>query len=177
MDEYLKEKGITADQITLTLLFNTSEGHKKRAEAVQQMWKDTLGINTTLLNQERAVFFSQRSEGKENVYRGSWVQDYPDANNFMNDVFGKDGGYYDVMDWDSGPEYEKFIQLIQEAALEQDPAKRVDLYVQAETILVMEQAVVAPVYWYSTPQLTNPKVTKIDSITGYDHFEKWDITQ
>jgi oligopeptide transport system substrate-binding protein len=40
LDAYLKEKGLTADQLDLTLMFNTSESHKARAEAIQQMWKE-----------------------------------------------------------------------------------------------------------------------------------------
>ena len=87
MDEYLTEKGQTADQLNITLLFNTTEMNKARAEAIQAMWKETLGINVELINQERKVFLVQREQGKENVYRCSWVQDYPDANNFLYDTF------------------------------------------------------------------------------------------
>jgi len=40
----------------LTLLYNTSEGHKKIAEAIQQMWKKNLGIEVGLTNQEWQVY-------------------------------------------------------------------------------------------------------------------------
>ncbi|MBN1148788.1 MAG: peptide ABC transporter substrate-binding protein, partial [Anaerolineales bacterium] len=60
LDEYLAEKGTTADQLTLTLLFNTTESNKRVAEAIQAMWKETLGIEVQLLNQERKVFYAQR---------------------------------------------------------------------------------------------------------------------
>ncbi len=99
LDEYLVEKGKTADQIKITLLFNTSEINKARAEAIQAMWKKSLGINVELINQERKVFLVQREQGLENVYRCSWVQDYPDANNFLFDTFGPDGGYDTVVKW------------------------------------------------------------------------------
>jgi len=175
LDGYLTEKGLTADQLVLNLVFNTAESHKRNAEAIQQMWKDALGVTVNLINQERKVFLVTRSDGKENIYRSSWVQDYPDANNFLGDVFGPGMGYADVVDW-SGPEYDAFMALITAAASETDPVKRMDLYAQAEQILVVDQAVIAPLYWYNTPILIKNYVQWIPSITGYDRYENWDMT-
>jgi oligopeptide transport system substrate-binding protein len=186
MDEYLTEKGITADKLNVVYMFNTSEANKSKAEAIQQMWKDVLGINASLTNQEWKVYLKQRVEGKENAYRGSWVQDYPDANNFMVDVFGPGGGYQDVMDWPvadiktyktgQNADYDKFMQLIQDAAKETDAAKRQDMYAQAEQILIVDDAVVAPIQWYSAKEIVSPRVSYTKSISGYDRFEKWDIS-
>jgi ABC-type oligopeptide transport system substrate-binding subunit len=52
-----------------------------------------------------------------------------------------------------------------------------DLYAQAEKILLYDEAAITPLYWYSTPVLNQSTIKSIDSITGYDHYEKWDITQ
>ncbi len=83
LDDYLKEKGLTADQLELTLMFNTSESHKKRAEAIQQMWKETSGRQREPGQPGmESLTCTQRRDGKENIFRSSWVQDYPDANNF-----------------------------------------------------------------------------------------------
>ncbi len=174
LDAYLKEKGLTADKLNITLMYNTSESHKKRAEAIQQMWKDTLGINAQILNQESKVYLVQRKEGKENIYRISWVMDYPDANNFDREVFaaGK-GAFSDVVDWQD-PNYDK---LVLDAAKETDPDKRTQLYADADKILVVDDAVIAPLYWYSSPTVYSPNVVHPVSITGYDYFEKWDLKQ
>ena len=40
---------------SLDLLYNTTEGHRIIAEAIQQMWKKNLNINVTLQNQEWKV--------------------------------------------------------------------------------------------------------------------------
>ena len=77
----------------------------------------------------------------------------------------------------SNPNYDKFFELLQQAAVEEDPAKRVDLYAQAEKILIWDECVLAPLYWYSGPILLRPEVKDTISITGYDHFEKWDIVR
>jgi oligopeptide transport system substrate-binding protein len=177
LDEYLAEKGTTADQLQIALMYNTSEGHKQNAEAIQAMWKDNLGVTVNLINQEWKVYLQQRREGKENIYRSSWVQDYPDANNFLYEVFGPGAGYQSVVDWTEGPSYDQFLKLITDAAVESDPAKRMDLYSQAEKILVQDEAVIAPLFWYSTPVLYRASVQHPISITGYDHWEKWDIQQ
>jgi oligopeptide transport system substrate-binding protein len=171
MDAYLKEKGLTADQLNIVLMFNTSEAHKRRAEAIQQMWKDVLGVNVQLTNQEWKVYLKQRKEGKENIYRSSWVQDYPDANNFLREVFGPNGAYSDVVDWQN----ERFNELVAQAAKETDPVKRTALYAEADQLLVAEEAVIAPLYWYSGYAVYRPNVKHTRSITGYDFYEKWDI--
>jgi len=174
MDAYLKEKGITADKLEIVLMFNTSEAHQKRAEAVQQMWKNALGINVKLTNQERKVYLKQREEGLQNIYRSSWVQDYPDANNFMKDVFGDPKASYAlVVKWQN----EKFQKLITDAAREVDPVKRMAMYAEAEKILVVDDAVLAPLYWYRSAQLVQPYVKHPKSITGYEQYEKWDIVK
>ena len=177
LDEYLTEKGITADQLQIALMYNTSEGHKQNAEAIQAMWKENLGVTVNLINQEWKVYIKQRTEGKENIYRSSWVQDYPDANNFLFEVFGPGTGYQNVVKWSEGSSYDQFLKLITDAAVESDPAKRMDLYAQAEKILVQDEAIVAPLFWYSTPVLVRSTVQDLPSITGYDHWEKWDIQQ
>ncbi len=132
--------------------------NKARAEAIQAMWKETLGINVELINQERKVFLVQREQGKENVYRCCWVQDYPDANNFLYDTFRPDGGYDTVVKWsaDRGRTLRAVLSDIEAAAIETDPAKRMDLYAQAEKILVQDEAIVSPLFWYSGPYLVKP---------------------
>ncbi len=53
---YLDETGQTADQLDISLVFNTNSGHQKIAETIQQMWKDNLGVDVKIVNQEWAVY-------------------------------------------------------------------------------------------------------------------------
>jgi oligopeptide transport system substrate-binding protein len=189
LNEYLTEKNLAAEDLKLTLMANSSEGNQKNGEAIVGMWKDVLGIDVTFVTQERAVYLDTRTDGKENIYRNSWVQDYPDANNFLFDVFGLNAAFTDVVDWPmnvglttaeeyeagSNPNFDKFAELLQQAANEQDPQARMDLYAQAEQILLVDEAVIAPLFWYSDDILIRPEIQFTESITGYDHYEKWDI--
>ncbi|NMC55117.1 MAG: peptide ABC transporter substrate-binding protein [Chloroflexi bacterium] len=175
LDEYLTEKGLTREDLDMVLMFNTSEGHKMRAEAIQQMWKENLGLDVQLTNQEWKVYKVTRTEGGENIYRSSWIQDYPDANNFLMEVFGIPGaGFSDVVDW-SGPAHEEFVEILSVAAKETDPAKRQQLYADAEKILVSDEAVVAPLYWYSSLELRQSRFQMEPSVTGYERYEKWTL--
>jgi oligopeptide transport system substrate-binding protein len=191
LDEYLTEKNLTAADLQMTLMANSSEGNQRTGEAIVGMWNEVLGIDVTFVTQERAVYLDTRTDGKENIYRNSWVQDYPDANNFLFDVFGLNAAFTDVVDWPinvglttseeytpgSNENFDRFTELLQQAANEQDPQARMDLYAEAEQILLVDEAVVAPLYWYSDDFLIRPEIQDTDSITGYDHYEKWDIQQ
>ena len=56
LNSYLQEKGLEKLP-PVELSYNTSEGHKKVAEALHAMWKDILGVEIRLLNMEWKVFF------------------------------------------------------------------------------------------------------------------------
>src|SRR3990172_6762098 len=70
-------------------MFTTSAGHQAIAEAIQQMWATTLGVNAQLTNQEFAVFLDTILDpvATPQVYRLGWCVDYPDANNFTPEMF------------------------------------------------------------------------------------------
>ncbi len=178
LNEYLQEKGLKPEDLDLTLMFNVGVGHEKIAQAIQQMWKETLGINVKLASQEWKVYLKTIRDPKATpqIWRLGWCQDYPDANNFTREVFSfggsanpKEGG---GVNWKN----DKFEELVLAAAKEMDPKKRVDLYAQAEQILVYEDAVIAPIYWYTRVTCTKPYVKRTFSVLGgLEHIEKWDI--
>jgi oligopeptide transport system substrate-binding protein len=180
LQSYLDEKKLTADKLDITLVFNTSSGHQKIAEAIQQMWKDNLGLNVKVVNQEWKVFLKTiiDPQATPQVWRLGWCQDYPDANNFDREVVTKggsanpkEGGGFNWLN-------QTYEDLVVKAAQEQDLAKRVDLYAQAEEIMVKTDAVMIPIYWYTRVCTTKPYVTRTHSVLGgLEHIEKWDITR
>jgi oligopeptide transport system substrate-binding protein len=174
LEAYLKEKNLTADQLDLMLTYNTTEANKKTAEAIVAMWKQVLGLNVTMTNMERKVFYAQRqSDPNMQIMRSSWVQDYQDANNFDREVFSTGGAYANITRWSDS----KYDEMCTKAAKEQDPTKRMELYSQIDQYLVVDQAVIAPLYWYSSLVIYQPHVKHTKSVTGYDWFEKWDIAK
>lgn len=174
---YMEEMGYedVSEIPEVQLMHNTSEGHKKIAEAISEMWNETLGIQPTVTNQEWKVYLDTiRSEETPAVWRLGWCLDYPDANNFTREVFSKGGSGNPEnggLNWLN----EDFEQIVLDAAVESDPAKRVEMYAEAENILVYEDAVVLPIYWYTMVNVTKPYVNRTYSNHGHDYYEKWSL--
>ncbi len=182
LQSYLDEKGLKAADLDITLMYNTSSAHGAIAQAVQGMWADTLGVNVKLVNQEFAVYLqTTKSLDTPQIYRAAWCLDYPDANNFLREVWAANGANNPV-DADGKPagglmwKDDRFEELTAQAAAEQDPAKRLEMYAEAEDILVKKDAVVLPLYWYTNLDLTRPNVTRTFSSTSSEAYEKWDMT-
>jgi oligopeptide transport system substrate-binding protein len=176
--EWLAEAGYPdGEGIDIVLAHNTSEAHAQIAQAVQAMWQEAFPkAKVTIENQEWAVYLktllpeSPDSE-KPNVYRLGWCADYPDENNWLNEVFNsKSGQNYAKF---NNPEYDS---LVEEAAFESDPDKRMELYHQAEDIFIDQEAAIAPIYYYTYVRLYKPWLTKvvISPVSG-DPIAQWRI--
>jgi len=148
----------------ITLMFNTSEGHQKIAEFIQQSWKENLGVEVKLANQEWAVYLQTTTEDAPQIFRMGWCADYADENNWVLEVFHPTKGA-NRPKW-SGPDADEFARLTEEGASESDPAKREDLYFQAEKLLCVDSAVIIPIYYYTTVSTTKPYVERTFSKQG-----------
>jgi oligopeptide transport system substrate-binding protein len=177
LQSYLDEKKMTVDQLDITLMYNTSSAHQAIAEAIQQMWKDNLGLTVKLINQEWKVFLKTIvSPNTPQIFRLGWCQDYPDANNFDKEAVGY-GGSANPPNGGLNWKNDQYEQIVAQAATEPDPKKRTDLYAQAENILVKTDAALIPIYWYTGVACTKPYVTRTYSVLGgLEHIEKWDLT-
>jgi len=182
LQSYLDEKKTTADKLDLTLVFNTSSGHQKIAEAIQQMWKDNLGVNVKLVNQEWKVYLETiRSDNTPQIWRLGWCPDYADANNFIREVFAVNGSGNPDKNGDGTPDGginwkdDAFTTKLLDAAKELDPVKRVELYADAEKMLVVDEAAIIPIYWYTRVTVTKPYVTRTFGSAGQESVDKWDI--
>jgi oligopeptide transport system substrate-binding protein len=156
----------------ITLMANQVEGHVVIAEAIQQMWNENLGVNVNLVTQEWAVFLDTLDTDPPQVWRLGWCYDYPDASNFARDVFRSDSGNNHTK-WVN----EEYDQIVDQAAFETDEQVRHDLYVEAEKLLVEEEAAIIPIYWYTNMDLTKPYVTRTFGTGGQEAFEKWSINK
>ncbi len=160
----------------VTLMYNTSQGHAKIAQAIQQMWKDVLNVNVTLENQEWKVYLktmlpSSPDDEKPQIYRLGWCADYPDENNWVNEVFNSksDNNWAKY----NNPEFDK---IVKEAEKSSDPETRKQLYDKAEKLLVDTDAAIAPIYYYTRVTLTKPWLKRtFGSQPGLEHVWKWSV--
>jgi len=152
----------------ITLMHNESEAHARIAEAIQQMWKESLGVEVKIVSQEFKVYLQTRIEDPPQVFRAGWCEDYPDASNFAKDVFRSDSGNNDTR-WGN----DRFDELVDQAARETDLATRHELYVEAERILNEEDAAIIPLYWYTGVEVTQPYINRTFGRGGQNYYEKW----
>ncbi|NLX36416.1 MAG: peptide ABC transporter substrate-binding protein [Chloroflexi bacterium] len=159
----------------ITLMINTSEGHQKIAEFIQASWKENLGVEVQVANQEWAVYLKTVHEDSPQVYRMGWCADYPDENNWVAEVFHPIKGSNEPK-WDPESDSAKrFMQLVEDAALSSDPEERARLYYEAEQILTVDEAVIAPIYYYTRVVLTKPYVNRTYAPLGGEHIDKWSV--
>ncbi|HPL58135.1 MAG TPA: hypothetical protein PLT22_08115, partial [Flexilinea sp.] len=58
---------------------------------------------------------------------------------------------------------------------ETDPKARAALYARSDEIIIEEEAIINPIYWYSSLVLRKPNIIAPETLTGYAHWEKWEI--
>ena len=141
----------------LEIMYNTSEGHKNIAEAIQEMWKQNLGIDVTLTNQEWAVFQTSRIEHNFQIARAGWVGDYSDPMTYLGMLMP--GGTNNYSQWDN-EEYATLLEASKTAAGQE----RFELLYKADQLLGESYAVM-PIYYYTDPQMVSDTVQNWEKTT------------
>ncbi len=148
----LAEAGYGKDNpLKFTLLYNTSENHKKVAVAIGSMWKKTLGLDVTLENQEWKTYLSSKDQGDFEVARAGWCGDYNEASSFLTLMVSNNttGGQH----W-GNTDYDAIIDKALNSTSEEERSK---LYAEAEALMAKEMPI-APIYQYVKTRLLSPKV-------------------
>ena len=121
-----------------SFLYPDTGNNRIVAEAFQGMWKEHLGIEVKLVNQEWAVYLSTLRTDPPPVFRAGWQADFPDPHNFMNLFECKSGN--NRTRW-CDPEYDR---LVEKAAGTLDRKRRMDLYHDAQRILLETGVAIVP---------------------------------
>ncbi len=139
---------------TYELSYNTGKAHQSIAEAIQASLKK-LGINVELVNMDWGTYIQKVDQGNTNMFRMAWLSDYPDADNFLYGLFhSKNAGAGGNYSFYKNPKIDKMLEKAREMKPGQE---RIALYQDIEKKLV-DDAVWAPVYYYTTPVLVKPFV-------------------
>ncbi|TWT74996.1 peptide ABC transporter substrate-binding protein [Allorhodopirellula solitaria] len=135
----------------VSVLYNTSEAHRAIAEVIQQQLQNNLNVKVELQNMEWGTFLDKISQLDYDIARSAWIGDYADPNTFL-DMWVTDGAQNST-GW-SNPDYDR---LLQEAAAESDPGKRMQLLADAEAIWIEEMPVI-PLYFYVSVNMVKPRI-------------------
>jgi oligopeptide transport system substrate-binding protein len=138
--------------LRVEIRYNTSENHKKMALAVASMWKQVLGVNTTLVNEEFRVFLQNRAQKVlTQVFRAGWISEYNDPYSFL-ELFRSGHGSNDY-----GYSNSTFDALLDQVGTERVRARRERLMFEAERVLMSDHAII-PLYTYVTKRLVSPQL-------------------
>ena len=149
------------------IMYNTQEDHRRIAVAIQQMWKQVLGVEAEILNQEWKVFLDTRNQKRDTqVYRQGWIGDYKDPFTYLEILRStagqNDAGY-------NNPEYDKLVTASQSTL---DSQARLELLQQAERLMLADMPIM-PLYIYVRPRLVQPWVGGYESNIMDHHRHKY----
>lgn len=139
---------------TLQLIITNTKENKDKAQILQALWKENLGVNVEIMTFESKVYWDEHAAGNFDIAFDGWTGDYPDPNTNLS-IFNKSRMEKECR-WRS-EEALRYNDLLEEAATLADNNKRMELFVEMEQIL-MDEMPVMPVYFRNTMALVKPYV-------------------
>ncbi|WP_229804516.1 peptide ABC transporter substrate-binding protein [Paludibacterium paludis] len=149
-------------------MYNTTDLHKKIAVFAIGEWKNKLGVQATMENQEFKVFLKTRHDGAYQVARNGWNADYNDASTFL-----------DLLRCNSPQNDQKYCSkkvdaLINQGYASNDLAKRSAVLTEAGR-LAMEDYPLIPLFQYTSPRLVKSWVGGYFTSNAFERFRTSDL--
>jgi oligopeptide transport system substrate-binding protein len=161
------DAGYSEDRpLRIEIRYTNGVNNKKMALAASSLWKQVLGVQATLFNEEFKVFLTTREQKiLTQVFQADWNSDYADPYGFL-EMFGSGhlSNYY-------GYSNAMFDSLLQEIASERIPARRRRLMFEAERVLLEDMPFI-PVYTYVTKRLVSRQLRGWESNVMDHHYSK-----
>ena len=146
------------DDFIVEMAFNKDSGHDLIAQAIAKSWQQHLGVKTKLEQNEIKIFREDLKNKDYMTARAGWFGDYGDPTTFLDINYSTDGNNDRAY---NNPAYDA---LLDQAAYELDPVKRMELLSEAERVLVEEDLPLIPIFHYATIYMFDPhKVTGLST--------------
>lgn len=147
------------DTIELQLLTSDVGLSKRTAEFLQAQLEANLpGLKLTISSVPLKNRLEFQRQSDFDIFYGTWAPDYQDALNFIEQY--KTGGGINFAKY-SNAEYDKLVEQARNEYAN-DPAKRRQALIQAETIGIKQDAVAAPIYQSATSYLLKARVKNFE---------------
>ncbi|MCC7363250.1 MAG: peptide ABC transporter substrate-binding protein [Dehalococcoidia bacterium] len=168
--QLLSESKYATNMPRITMSYGGSTGDTPDIlVAMQEGWKEALGIEVQLQVLDSAAYLREQRTGKFQMSADGWSADYPDPENFLGKLFGGNS----PLNY-TGYKNDQVDALLEQARTESSREKRYELYTQAEQIF-MDDAAIIPTFWpvdhllvkpcvvdYPAASMTIPKYRYID---------------
>lgn len=143
----MEELGLGDDPSTLDITFSlagTDEWFRTYGEYLQQTYNTALGVDLKISFSEWGIFSSNLSTGNYQIGYMGWGAYYNDPYDVLSLFMSTNDAIQ------TGWVNEEFDALVLAAQSEMDEAKRLEMYKEAETILLLEEYVVNPILFPSS---------------------------
>jgi oligopeptide transport system substrate-binding protein len=144
-----------AEMPRIEVLFNSDGGHGIIAQQLAKDWEEFLGVRTVLAQKEIKVYKDDLKKHNFMTGRAGWFADYADPTTFLDLNRTGDGNN------DRAYSSEVYDGLLDQAKLETDTQKRLEILSEAEQLIMEEDMPLVPLFYYVNIYLFDP-----DEITG-----------
>mgnify|MGYP001812259208 CR=1 FL=1 len=149
--EYMIETGDMNPEITLT----TTSNYLSFCEYIQRELEKS-GLSIIIDVVPASALKESKANGKTDLFRASWVADYPDAENYLSLFYSKNFA-------PNGPNYthfrnENFDLMYDEALVETESTIRELIYTRMDS-LIMQEAPVVPLFYDEVIRFTNNEIS------------------
>ncbi len=141
-----------SEMAPLRLTYVQTERNHRMAQTLQEQWRINLGIQVDLEALELQSASQKIRNRDYQIAIGSWFADIRDPINFLAVFENKENGTNNTQ-WEN-PYYQ---QLLAQSDLARDPAQRLQLFEQAEA-LIMRDLPITPLFYYRLNYIQNPKL-------------------
>lgn len=131
---------------TITIVYNTLEGHRLIAEFVQRSLQNHLSIKVNIVNMEWRSLLPKLQKGDFEIGRSGWCADFPDPQDFLQVFHSDSENNYSQY---KNPAYD---QIIDKLRMTSDQKMRNQLAYQAESVINAEVPIL-PLYFYTRGQM------------------------
>jgi len=147
------EAGFGPDKpLQLEMIYPTTENARRTTSAMASMWKQALGAQITVSNEENQVALAQTRHHDFQMSLYGWIADYPDPWTFLS-ILQSDAGDLNTSDY-KNPEFDK---LLSQAKNTVDPPARLKLLEAAERLVSRDMPII-PMYYDVRPYLVSTKL-------------------
>lgn len=142
--------------IKLTYIFPNWDKSSVIANFIKTQLESNLKISVNLQPLDNPTYRAQLDLGTFALFDATWTADYPDSDNFLS-VFTKDSG-----NSRTGWKNDRYDELVKKARQAERAQERSELYVQAQKILLQDEAVIIPLYYEPNLALVHARVKSFE---------------
>ncbi len=151
--ELLKEAGYPGGEGMPQIRLQTIALYADMADFIAKQLSD-VGIKVQVETVQKAYLLELTSGSQSPFFRGSWIADYPDAENYLSVFYSRNPAPPNYTRFNNA----EFDRLFEQAIREENDSIRYRLYQQADQ-LVVDQAPVVPLWYDKAVRLVQPGVT------------------